>query len=110
MKAWLSHFLYPMNLWSRFVICCGTLIKLYDKWIWQSFLEKWLCTSLDPTGDEDIQLATHICVQCGRRVKLALVVCEGASVDPFCSLKCKEMWVHSNSLKEDSETIQQPST
>ena len=110
MRAWLSHLLYPMNLWSRFVICCGALIKLYDKWVWQSFLERWLDPSLDTTGDEVSQLATHICVQCGKKVKLALVVSEDTSIAPFCSLKCKDLRVYSNSLEQDSETIQQPST
>ena len=109
MKAWLWHLLYPMNLWSRFVVYCGSLIKLYNKLIWKPFLESRLHSSLEVAGDEFSQPTRHICVQCGREVKLALVVCEGAVINLFCRAECKDKWLFPGELEKDSESRQQPS-
>ena len=108
MKAWLYHHLYPMNLWSRCVVCCGSLIKLYNKWIWKPFLENRLHSSLAVAGVEVPQLATHLCVQCRRKVKLALVVREGTEIRLFCSAECEDRWTCSGGLEEDAEDVQHP--
>ena len=109
MKAWLWHLLYPMNLWSRFVVYCGSLIKLYNRLIWKPFLEGRLHSNLEVAGDESSQPRKHICVQCSREVKLALVVCEGAVINLFCSAECKDKWLYTGELVKDSESKQQPS-
>ena len=108
MKVRLWHLLYPMNLWSRFVVYCGSLIKVYNRLIWKPFLESWLSSNMEVTGDEFLQPGRHICVQCGREVKLALVVCEGVVINLFCSAECKNRWLYSGGLEKDSESRQQP--
>ena len=109
MKAWLWHLLYPMNLWSRFVVYCGSLIKFYNRLIWKPFLERRLYSNMEVAAGEYLQPANHICVQCGREVKLALVVCEMAVINLFCSAECKDKWLYSGELEKDSESKQQPS-
>jgi hypothetical protein len=109
MKAWLWHHLYPMNLWSRCVVYSGSLIKLYNKWIWKLFLENRLSSSLEVAADEFSQPTRHICVQCRREVKLALVDCDGPVINLFCSAECKDKWLYSGGLEKDSESRQQPS-
>lgn len=97
MKSWLWDLLYPMNLWSRCVSYCGSVIKVYDKWIWKPYLEKRLKSDLKVGRDGAPQLATHICVRCGSKVKLALVVCEGTETGSFCCVECIRL---SNAVKK----------
>ena len=73
MKAWLWRLLYPMNVWSRFVVYCGSLIKLYNKWIWVPFLDKLLSNNLKAVRDRGAYSTSHIWVftpKSGHRVKL----------------------------------------
>lgn len=88
MKSWLWDLFYPMNLWSRCVHYCGSVIKVYDKWIWKPYLEKRLSSNLKVGRDGSPHLATHVCTRCGRKVKLALVVCEGADTGSFYCAEC----------------------
>jgi hypothetical protein len=97
MKSRLWDLLYPMNLWCRLVQYCGALIKVYDKWIWKPHLEKILNNNLKFRRDKAPQLATHVCLHCGRKVKLALVVCEGTDMGAFCCAECVRL---SNAAKK----------
>lgn len=108
MKAWLWHHLYPMNLWSRCVVYCGSLIKLYNRWIWKPFLENRLSSSSEVAGVHNPQLATHVCVQCRRKVKLALVVCESTGIKLFCSAECEDRWACSAGFEGKTENMQHP--
>ena len=107
MKAWLWRLLYPMNVWSRFVVCCGSLIKLYNKWIWVPFLDKLLSNNLKAVRDRGAYSTSHICVQCGKRVKLALVTHWDKRTNIFCSVGCKDKWEKPDLIGEESEFLPQ---
>ena len=97
MKSRLWDLLYPMNLWGRLVQYCGSLIRVYDKWIWKPYLEKRLNANLKFGRNKAPQLPSHECVRCGRKIKLALVVCEGADTGSFCCVACVRL---SNAAKK----------
>ena len=97
-----------MNLWSRCVLYCSSLIKLYNKWIWKPFLESRLSSKVEVARVQVPQLATHVCVQCRRKVKLALVVGEGSGIKLFCSSECEDRWAYSDRFDKDAENVQHP--
>ena len=110
MKAWLWHLLYPMNLWSRFVVYSGSLLKLYNKWMWQPFLEKFLSNNLKVARDRTECSTNYTCVQCGKRVKLALVTHWDNRTNIFCSAGCKDKWAEPDLQGEESEFLPQSFT
>ena len=107
MKAWLWRLLYPMNVWSRFVVYCGSLIKLYNKWIWVPFLDKLLSNNLKAVRDRGAYSTSHICVHCGKRVKLALITYWDKKTNIFCSVGCKDKWEEPDLTGEESEFLPQ---
>ncbi len=109
MKDRLRYFLYPMNLWSRFVIYYGWLIKFFDKWLLKPLIDKLLSINSEVIEDKDRYSTGHVCVQCGRMVRLALVTNWDNRIKFFCGTECRNSWGHSSVFEEDFEDIKQPS-
>lgn len=42
MRIWLQHYFHPVNLWSRLGGGYKLFFTLYERYLWQPFLRKWL--------------------------------------------------------------------
>ena len=42
MRIWLQHYFHPVNLWSRLGGRYKLFFTLYERYLWQAFLRKWL--------------------------------------------------------------------
>ena len=109
MKARLSRFLYPLNLWRYSLACCHWFLRVYQRWLWDPFLEDWLSTNSEAAENEGLQSEVYTCVECGKEKKLALVVCEDVEPYFFCSLVCRERHALSVAPEQESNELGHPS-
>ena len=109
MKAWLSNLLYPLNLWSHSLACSHWLLRVYQRWLWDPFLENWL--SNEPRIADHIasQSTFYTCVQCGRKKAMALVGGVDKKPSFFCSVPCRDEYALSAAPQQDSDKTQHPS-
>ena len=42
MRIWIQHYFHPVNLWSQLGGRYRLFFKLYERYLWQAFLRKWL--------------------------------------------------------------------
>ncbi len=71
------------------------------------FLDKLLSNNLKAVRDRGAYSTNHICVQCGKRVKLALVTHWDKRTNIFCSIGCKDKWEEPGLAGEESEFLPQ---
>ena len=108
MKVWLWDFLYPVNLWCRVVRHCSWVLRLYEEWLWQPFLEKWLSNSPKSQNDHTLHATIHSCAQCGSMKRLALVGRKNSGTGFFCSVECRDTFTGTTAEKS-SDNLSQPS-
>jgi len=108
MKVWLWEFLYPVNLWCRVVRHCSWVLRLYEEWLWQPLLEKWLSDNPRVQTDHVLHAAIHICAHCGSMKRLALVGQKGSATEFFCSVACRDTFTDA-APEKSSGNLSQPS-
>jgi len=109
MKAWFRNYLDPLNLWGYSLAFNYWFLRVYQRWLWEPFLDKLLSNDSKVVADKSGYSRSHICVQCEKRVKLALVTKWDNRINFFCSIECKNKWGYFIALEEDFDSTQQPS-
>jgi hypothetical protein len=109
MKAWLSNLLYPLNLWRYSLACCHWCLRVYQRWLWEPFLENWLANDPKAAKDKGPQSRFYTCVQCGRKKSMALVVFDDVQTSFFCSVMCRDKYSLCATSQLDSDELQKPS-
>ena len=109
MKAWLWNLLYPLNLWRCLLACSHWFLRLYQRWLWDPFLEKSLSSKPRAARNRVQQSTLYTCAQCGSKKSIALIVRQDVGSSFFCSVTCRDRYIPSASSQKDSDRMRQPS-
>jgi len=109
MKAWLRNLLYPLNVWQGSLAWCHGFLRVYQRWLWEPLLEKWLSNNPRVVRSKTPQSKLYTCAQCGSRRSMALIVLKDGEPSFFCSVTCRDEYALSATSQQDSDRMQQPS-
>jgi hypothetical protein len=107
MKVKRQHILHPVNLWCRFGGHARWCFKLYERWLWQPFIDACFPTlnTRQKGSDETMNPSCAYCNQQFAKNERAITVCSGeqmacysasAAVLPLWVCNIRVRWISNN--------------